>query len=133
MVRVVKISQPEFESIRKLYEAVMSYACHGLFFREGSELADQVVADIEGGAEMLEGAKEALISRGWIEDLTWGEKVHVRGSIEVSPGAGVETCHRLRGALSRLASKSTNARVRFAEVECESAGNPECVFVKEEG
>ena len=44
MARFVKISQNEFVSVRKLYESVMSYACHGLFFREGMVLAEGVTA-----------------------------------------------------------------------------------------
>ena len=34
-MKFVKLSQSEFEEIRKLYEGVMSQACYGLFFREG--------------------------------------------------------------------------------------------------
>jgi hypothetical protein len=41
-MKFVKLSQSEYEAIRKLYEGVMSQACYGLFFREGMILGDEV-------------------------------------------------------------------------------------------
>ena len=132
MARFVKISQPEFDSVRKLYESVMSYACHGLFFREGIALADAIVQEIEPGEELLAGARKVLVARGWVEEIAFGDgQARVQGSIEVSPGSGAETCHRLRGIISRLFEVATKKRVRFAEVECVSAGAKECVFAEE--
>ena len=55
----------------------------------------------------------------------------VRGSIEAMPGADMETCHRLRGLLSKLLEAKTKQRVRLAEVECISTGGRECVFERE--
>ncbi len=133
MVRYVRVSQNEFASVRKLYESVMSYACHGLFYREGVALADEIVHEIEAGEDLLSTARKILISRGWVEDIVFTETgARVRGSIEASPGAQMQTCHRLRGILSRLAELSTRRRSRFSEVECMSAGASECVFAKEE-
>ena len=133
MVRCVRVSQNEFASVRKLYESVMSYACHGLFFREGVALADEIVHEIEAGEDLLSTARKILISRGWVEDIMFTETgARVRGSIEASPGAQIQTCHRLRGILSRLVELSARRRLRFSEVECMSAGASECVFAKEE-
>jgi len=133
VVRYVRVSQNEFASVRKLYESVMSYACHGLFFREGATLADEIIHEIEPGEELLSTARKILISRGWVEDILFTENgARVRGSIEAMPGAQVQTCHRLRGILSRLAELATKKRSRFIEVECMSAGAIECVFAKEE-
>ena len=133
MARFVKISQSEFTSVRKLYESVMSYACHGLFFREGSVLADEIVHEVEEGEDLLPSARKILIARGWVEDVTFTDgAVRVRGSVESSPGSESETCHRLRGILSRLYELSTKSRARFAEVECASTGAKECVFSQEE-
>ena len=133
MARFVRISQNEFTSVRKLYESVMSYACHGLFFREGSALADEIAKEAEEEEDLLPAARKVLISRGWVEDVQFGEReARVRGSVESMPGAESETCHRLRGILSRLYELSTKSRARFAEVECASTGAKECVFSQEE-
>src|SRR6266571_7444488 len=102
-MRYVRISQDEFSSVRKLYESVMSYACHGLFFREGQAIADGVAKEVEPSEDLLVGARRVLIARGWVEDVQFSpSQVRVRGSIEVSPGSEAETCHRLRGILTRL-------------------------------
>jgi len=133
VARFVKLSQPEFVSVRKLYESVMSYACHGLFYREGIALADEIAREVEQNEDVLAAARKVLIARGWVEDVQFSEgEARVRGSIEASPGTGSETCHRLRGILSRLFEISTKERCRLAEVECESAGAKECVFSEEE-
>jgi len=129
----VKISQGEFTSVRKLYESVMSYACHGLFFREGSVLADEIVREVDEGEDLLSAARKILIARGWVEDVTFTDGgARVRGSVESSPGGESETCHRLRGILSRLTEIVTKERSRLSEVECASRGARECVFSEEE-
>ncbi len=131
-MRYVRLSQEEFASARKLYESVMSYACHGLFFREGQSIADTLVREVERGEQVLAGARRVLISRGWVEDIQFGgNDATARGSIEVSPGSESETCHRLRGIVSRLYEIHTKQRVRFAEVECESTGSSQCLFKME--
>ena len=133
MARFVKISQGEFTSVRKLYESVMSYACHGLFFREGMALADEIAKEIEEGEDLLPSARKILISRGWVEDVLFTDGgARVRGSVESSPGGDAETCHRLRGILSRLTEIVTKERSRLSEVECASRGARECVFSEEE-
>lgn len=133
MARFVKISQSEFTSVRKLYESVMSYACHGLFFREGSVLADEIVREVDEGEDLLPAARKILIARGWVEDVTFTEGgARVRGSVESTPGSEAETCHRLRGILSRLTEIATKERSRLSEVECASTGARECVFSQEE-
>jgi len=133
VARFVKISQSEFGSVRKLYESVMSYACHGLFFREGSVLADEIVREVDEGEDLLSAARKILIARGWVEDVTFTDGgARVRGSVESSPGGDAETCHRLRGILSRLTEIVTKERSRLSEVECASRGARECVFSEEE-
>ena len=54
-------------------------------------------------------------------------------SIEAAAGAEMETCHRLRGILSKLLEAKAKRRVRLAEVECVSTGARECVFEREGG
>jgi len=128
-MRYVRISQDEFGAVRKLYEGVMAYACHGLFFREGQSIAEGVAKEVERGEDLLLGARRVLIARGWVEDIQFsGKDVRVRGSIEVSPGSESETCHRLRGILARLYELQTKGRAKSTELECESTGSPQCVF-----
>jgi len=133
MVRYVRVSQNEFASVRKLYESVMSYACHGQFFREGVALADESVHENQAGPHLLSPDTQHQVSRGRDQDTMFTETgARVRGSTEASPAAQIQTCHRLRGILSRLVELSTRRRLRFSEVECMSAGASECVFAKEE-
>jgi len=129
LLRFVKISQSEINSVLKLYEGVMSYACHGLFYREGEALGDRLAELCRGGGDMLECAKKILIARGWVEDIEFGdEEIKVRGSVEVADGSESETCHRLRGILSRLYQTARRKEVRFIEVECCSTGGKVCIF-----
>lgn len=128
-MRYVKLSQDEFAAVRKLYESVMAYACHGLFFREGQSLADGIVQEVGEGEDLFAGARSALLSRGWVRDIEFGgDAVRIQGSIEVAPGSESETCHRLRGVVTRLYELRAKGRVKVAEVECESVGNERCVF-----
>lgn len=134
MARLVKISQQELDSVRKLYESVMSYACHGLFFREGMVLAEEITKALSLGEDPLEVGKQTILERGWAEDILFTDSgARARGSIEAAPGAEMETCHRLRGILSKLLEAKTKHRVRLAEVECVSTGARECVFEQEGG
>src|SRR3989442_281230 len=50
----------------------MSYACHGLFFREGLTLADEIVREVEEGEDVLSSARKILIPRGWWAGRAWG-------------------------------------------------------------
>jgi predicted hydrocarbon binding protein len=131
-MRFVKISQTEVSSILRLYEGVMSYACHGLFFREGEALAGQLAELCKGSGDMLEGARKILIARGWVEDVVFDDgEIRVKGSIEADKENESPSCHRLRGILSRLRSIHGEKNARLVEVECASSGSPECVFKPE--
>ena len=48
-MRYVKLNQSELHRVKELYEGVMSHACHGLFFKEGSvlgaDMADEALKD----------------------------------------------------------------------------------------
>ncbi len=132
MVRFVKLSQPEVDSIRRLHESVMSYASHGLFQREGAALADELTSQAAEGEDLLDCARRVLSERGWVEDIRFSEtEVRAQGSIEVAAGAEQETCHRLKGIVGRLWELSKHAKVRWTEVQCASTGAPECVFRRE--
>ena len=131
-MRFVKISQTEVSSILRLYEGVMSYACHGLFYREGQALADQLAELCKGGGDILDGARKILIARGWVEDMVFDDaEIRVKGSIEAYKENESASCHRLRGILSRLRSIQSGKDAKFVEVECASTGSAECVFKPE--
>lgn len=133
MARLVKISQEELASVRRLYESVMSYACHGLFFREGMALADEIMKSFPSSIDPLVAGRGVIVERGWAEDVLFTDKgARVRGSIEVTPGSEMETCHRLRGILSKILEAKLKRRVRLQEVECVSSGARECAFEPEE-
>jgi predicted hydrocarbon binding protein len=132
VARLVRISQQEIDSVRKLYESVMSYACHGLFFREGMVLAEELLKSAGSDRDPLTLAKQLIVERGWAEDILFTETgARVRGSIEVAAGSDMETCHRLRGLLSKALETKSKQRVRLNEVECVSTGARECVFERE--
>jgi predicted hydrocarbon binding protein len=72
--------------------------------------------------------KEALIERGWVEDITFdGNNITAKGSIEVSPSEEA-TCHRLRGILRHIYQTYTNERLYCSETQCASTGGEACVF-----
>ncbi len=128
-MRFVKISQPEIEAVRRLYESVMSYACHGLFVHEGLSLGADIAEMAAQAGDYFQSCRRILIGRGWVEDVSFeSDEVKVKGSIEVSEGAGTETCHRLKGILSKIYEVEKERRLKFAEAKCVSNGAPECVF-----
>jgi predicted hydrocarbon binding protein len=129
-MRFVKISQEEILATRKLYESVMSYACHGLFHREGKAVG-RGVADIalKNPSEYFETTKNILVGRGWVQEMVFdGTTVTARGSIEVVPGSDTETCHRLQGILAMIYEAERGERLVCVEEECESTGADKCLF-----
>jgi predicted hydrocarbon binding protein len=128
-MRCIKISQDELNSMKKLYESVMSNACHGLFFREGSVFGKEIASMAQDDRDnFMAVAKNSLIERGWLEDITFnGNMVTVKGSIEVSKESS-PTCHRLRGILRYLYETYKNERIYCLEEKCESMGHEACIF-----
>ena len=132
-MRSVKINQAELHRIQELYEGVMSHACHGLFFKEGSvigsDMADEALKD---RSKYFERAGELLKERGWIEEATFSPtEVVVKGSIEVAP-SDIQTCHRLRGILREFYERFKGGRVKCTEEMCASTGHADCRFRIEE-
>ena len=132
-MRSVKIDQSELRQIKELYEGVMSHACHGLFFKEGSVIgsgmADEALKD---RAKFYERVGHILKERGWVEEITFGDhEVVVKGSIEVTP-SDIPTCHRLRGMLREFYERFKGGRVKCTEEMCASTGTGECRFRVEE-
>jgi len=132
-VRYVKIGQTELRQIKELYEGVMSHACHGLFFKEGSVIAQDMAEEaLRERAHFFERAAHLLVERGWVEEIHFAEhEVVVRGSIELTP-SDIPTCHRLRGILREFYERFKGGRVKCTEEACASTGQKECRFHVEE-
>lgn len=132
-MRQVKIDQEELRQIKELYEGVMSHACHGLFFKEGSVIAASMAEEaLKDRSHYFERAGHQLKEHGWVEEVTFSEReVIVKGSIEVSPSE-IPTCHRLRGMLREFYERFKGGRVKCTEEMCASTGHPECRFRIEE-
>ena len=131
--RFVKIDQTELRQIKDLYEGVMSHACHGLFFKEGSVMGTTMAEDaLKDRPHFFERAAKILVERGWVEEIRFSEHEAVaRGSIEVAP-SDIPTCHRLRGMLREFYERFKGGRVRCTEEACASTGQRECRFRVEE-
>jgi predicted hydrocarbon binding protein len=133
IMRQVKLDQAELRQIKDLYEGVMSHACHGLFFKEGSVIGAPMAEEaLKDRAHYFERAAQLLRERGWVEEARFADtQVHVKGSIEVSP-SDIPTCHRLRGILREFYERFKGGRVKCTEEACASTGAPECRFHVEE-
>jgi len=128
-MKFVKFSQAEFEEIRKLYESVMSHACHGLFFREGMILGEEISKiALQEQEKYFEICANLLRARGWIDNIVFEESTAVvEGSVESSQ-ADIPTCHRLRGIVKKIYESKTHRRLHCEEIECVSKGDKHCVF-----
>ncbi|UCE37011.1 MAG: hypothetical protein JSW00_16190 [Thermoplasmata archaeon] len=128
----VKISKKELRNVAKLYESVMSSACNGLFFREGSAYGEEITAPaLKEREKFWEIVKNELIERGWVTDVTFKEnKITVKGSIE-SYKNDEPTCHRLRGIIRHIYETYRNEKLFVSEKKCESTGAKSCVFAIE--
>ncbi len=131
-MRHVLISKNELQNVAKLYESVMSNACNGLFFREGSAYGSEIALEAEKDKDKYwDVAKNELIVRGWVEDIAFKKgEIVVKGSIEVS-NSDEPTCHRLRGILRHLLEISRSEKLFITEKKCASMGEKACVFVIE--
>ena len=128
-MKFVKLSQSEFEEIRKLYEGVMSQACYGLFFREGMILGEGMAKiAMQEQEKYFEICANLLRARGWVDNIIFQESTAVaEGSIEASQ-ADVPTCHRLRGIVRKVYEANTHRKLHCEEIECVSKGDKHCVF-----
>lgn len=130
-MKFVKLSQSEFEEIRKLYEGVMSQACYGLFFREGMILGEEMSKiALQEPEKYFEICANLLRARGWVDNIVFEESTAVaEGSIEASSEAnGNATCHRLRGIVRKVYEAQMHRRLHCEEIECVSRGDKRCVF-----
>jgi predicted hydrocarbon binding protein len=132
-MRSVEIDQAELRQIKELYEGVMSHACHGLFFKEGSVIGSGMAEEaLKDRAHYYDKLAQLLKERGWVEEVSFSDhEVVVKGSIEVAP-SDIPTCHRLRGMLREFYERFKGGRVKCTEEMCSSTGPAECRFRIEE-
>lgn len=124
--RAIRLRREELVEIKRLYETVMTFASHGMFYRSGRILGDRLLRN--SGSE-LSRVREALIKEGWVTDMVFeGDTITAVGSIEVS-NSDTPTCHMLRGILAKVFEERTGKDVYCHERKCVSKGDDKCVFV----
>lgn len=124
--RAIKLRKEELVEIKRLYETVMTFASHGMFYRSGRIIGDRL---IRASGTDLNRLREALIKEGWATEIVFeGDTVTVTGSIEAS-NSDSPTCHMLRGILAKLFEERTGKDVYCHERKCVSKGDEKCVFV----
>jgi len=124
--RGIKLRREELVEIKRLYETVMTFASHGMFYRSGRIIGDRLIRT--SGTELLR-LKESLIKEGWVTDINFeGDTITVVGSIEVS-NSDSPTCHMLRGLLAKVFEERSGKDVYCHERKCGSKGDDKCVFV----
>lgn len=124
--RAIRLRKEELVEIKRLYETVMTFASHGMFYRSGRIVGDRLIRS--AGTE-LSRLKEAIIREGWVLDISFdGDTVTVVGSIEAS-NSDMPTCHMLRGLIAKMFEVRLNKDVYCHERKCVSKGDDKCVFV----
>jgi predicted hydrocarbon binding protein len=124
--RSIRLRREELLEIKRLFETVMTFASHGMFYRSGRIIGDRLIRS--AGTELLR-IKEVLIKEGWATDITFeGDTITVNGAIE-SSSSDSPTCHMLRGILAKVFEERTGKDVYCHERKCVSKGDDKCVFV----
>jgi len=124
--RAIRLRREELVEIKRLYETVMTFASHGMFYRSGRIVGDRIIRS--SGTE-LSRVKESLIREGWVTDIDFeGDTITVVGSIEVM-NSDSPTCHMLRGLLAKVFEERSGKDVYCHERKCVSKGDDKCVFV----
>jgi len=124
--RSIRMRKEELVEIKKLFETVMTFASHGMFYRSGRIMGDRL---IKVAGSDLNKVRDALIREGWASDISFeGDTISVLGSIEAS-NSDSPTCHMLRGILAKVFEERTGKDVYCHERKCLSKGDDKCVFV----
>jgi len=124
--RSIRLRKEELVEIKKLYETVMTFASHGMFYRSGRIIGDRLIR--LAGSDLAK-VREALVKEGWVGDISFeGDTISVVGSIEAS-NSDTPTCHMLRGMLAKVFEERTGKDVYCHERKCISKGDDKCVFV----
>ena len=126
--RYLRYSKGELGDIKKLYESVMSFAAHGMFYRTGKIMGKRIAGESKLSKDYFESAASALKEEGWVEAVEFnGTEVVVKGSIERKNGPA-PSCHLLRGVITCLYEERNGSGVTCVEAECESSGAARCLF-----
>ena len=124
--RSVKLRREELVEIKRLYETVMTFASHGMFYRSGRIIGDRIIRT--SGTDLTR-LRETLAKEGWVSDISFeGDTINVMGSIEAS-NSDSPTCHMLRGILAKVFEERTGKDVYCHERKCVSKGDDKCVFI----
>lgn len=124
--RGIKLRKEELVEIKKLYETVMTFASHGMFYRSGRIIGERMIR--MSGTDFPR-IKETLVKEGWVTDISFeGDMISVLGSIEASNSES-PTCHMLRGILAKVFEERSGKDVYCHERKCISKGDEKCVFV----
>jgi predicted hydrocarbon binding protein len=124
--RHIKLRKDELVEIKNLYETVMTFASHGMFYRTGRIVGNSIVKS--AGTELTR-VRDVLLKEGWATDIGFdGDVITVTGSIEAS-SSDAPTCHMLRGVLAKVFEERTGKDVYCHERKCTSKGDESCVFV----
>jgi len=124
--RFIKLRKDELVEMKKLYETVMTFASHGMFYRSGRIIGSRLIKQV--GSDLVK-VRESLIREGWVADITFeGDTISALGSIEAS-NSDTPTCHMLRGMLAKVFEERTGKDVYCHERRCVSKGDDKCVFV----
>ncbi len=124
--RAVKLRREELLEIKRLYETVMTFASHGMFYRSGRIIGDRIIRT--SGTDLMR-LKDTLAKEGWVADIAFeGDTITVTGSIEAA-NADSPTCHMLRGILAKVFEERTGKDVYCHERKCVSKGDDKCVFI----
>jgi predicted hydrocarbon binding protein len=131
--RCVRYSEEELEDMKRLYESVMSFAAHGMFFRTGKIVGKRMASNSGKAKDYFTTASSMLVDGGWVESIEFKEGEAVAtGSIEGGRASG-PSCHILRGIISCLYEERNGAGVTCTEVECISSGAQRCRFKIDSG
>jgi predicted hydrocarbon binding protein len=124
--RAIKMRKDELVEIKKLYETVMTFASHGMFYRSGRIMGNRLV---KATGTDLSRLRDALIKEGWVSDVVFeGDTITVSGGIEAT-SSDSPTCHMLRGVLAKIFEERTGKDVYCHERKCVSKGDEKCVFI----
>jgi predicted hydrocarbon binding protein len=124
--RAIKLRREELVEIKRLYETVMTFASHGMFYRSGRIIGDRL---IRSAGTDLGRIKESLVKEGWVSDINFeGDTITAASSIEAT-NSDSPTCHMLRGILAKVFEERTGKDVYCHERKCLSKGDDKCVFV----
>lgn len=128
-MRFAKLSQEQIHEVQRIYEGVMSHACHGLFFREGIVFGREIAGiAARDRTQYLATSKKLIESRGWAESIELADQeARATESIEAAPGH-TRNCHRLRGILREVYAGHLGGQVEIDEVECVPGEGGVCRF-----